>query len=83
MIFALLFPDYFVLITVVSLLAAILNYGLTFAYLQRRFYYTADIEYTPDVVFSVFVSVMTFCTVFPLIVTFFGCEIAKYGLKFK
>ena len=83
MLFALLFPDYLVLITVVSLLAAAIAYGLTFAYFQREFYLIADENYIVDMFISALVAILTFFMVFPFIVTFFMCEKAKYGLKFK
>lgn len=83
MIFALFFPNYFVLITVVSLLAAILSYGLTFAYFQRAFYSIAETEYTSNVITSVVVSILTLSTGILIVFIFFECEKAEYGLKFK
>lgn len=83
MLFAFLFPNYLVLITVVSLLAAAIAYGLTFAYFQRTFYSLAETKYTSDVITSFVVSILTFYTVILIVFIFFECEKAKYGLKFK
>ncbi len=83
MLFALLFPDYLVLITVVSLLAAILSYGSVFANLQKQFYESAKVDYEADMLVAIILSVPVLICPPVILLPVYLIDFMKDGLKFK
>lgn len=67
----------------VGVIAAIINFGITFAHLQRQWPSIAESDLESDYSFSGIMSLTTLVFPLTLFVTFFMWDCAKHGLKFK
>lgn len=68
------------MIIIVYLIFAVLTYGITLGYFQKRWPTVADMSYEKDMCFAIFLSLFQPAG---LIMSFVLSNFCKYGLKFR
>ena len=68
-----------VIFLIIYLVTIILSYGVTFAFIQRKWPVLAEADYAEDMAFSALFAMLGPCM---LLATIFLCERYKYGIKF-